>query len=219
MSHEVVEKNIGLWAIMVLVIMSTAGLGEIIPLFFLTAPKGVGSTVEPVRGLQPYDALRLEGRDIYIREGCAHCHTQMVRPFQPETQRYGPFSVAGESVYDHPALWGIKRTGPDLARVGSGYSDFWHREHLRDPASVVPGSIMPAYPWLAETVMDGTLTTTKMRTMNTLLRLTCRTCAVYAEKDIEAGPAKVRGSTEEEALIAYLNGDSDQPGGLGHPAP
>ncbi len=215
MSHEVVEKKVGLLAVLVLSLVSIGGLAEIVPLFFLTAPPGVGSTVEPVQGLQPYDALRLEGRDIYLREGCGQCHTQMVRPLQAETERFGHYSLAGESVYDHPSLWGSKRTGPDLAQIGSRYSDFWNREHLRNPEAVVHGSVMPAYPWLARTVLDGALTTTKMRTMNTLITLTCATCATYSEKQIEEGPAKVRGSTEEEALIAYLNGDPDQPGGLG----
>ena len=215
MSHEVVEKNVGILVALVLVLISVGGLAEIVPLFFSAASLGVGSATVPVPGLQPYDALRLEGRDIYLREGCAQCHTQMVRPFQAETERYGHYSVAGESVYDHPALWGSKRTGPDLARIGGRYSDFWHREHLRNPGVVVPGSVMPAYPWLADTLLDGALTATKMRTMNTLITLTCPSCAMYSEQEIEAAPAKVRGSTEEEALIAYLNGDPDQPGGLG----
>ncbi|CAK0754363.1 Cytochrome-c oxidase, cbb3-type subunit II [Gammaproteobacteria bacterium] len=219
MSYEIVEKNTGWLVFIILFVISIGGLAEIVPLFFLTAPEGVGSTVEPVQGLQPYDALRLEGRDIYLREGCSLCHSQMVRPFYTETERYDDYSVAGESVYDHPFLWGSKRTGPDLARIGSLYSDSWHQEHLRDPSSVVPGSIMPPYPWLEKNILDGALTTTKMRAMNALISLTCPKCKTYSEKEIEAGPAKVRGKTEEDALIAYLNGDAGQPGGLGRFSP
>ncbi|CAK0746859.1 Cytochrome c oxidase cbb3-type subunit II [Gammaproteobacteria bacterium] len=219
MSYEVVEKNAGWLAILILLVISIGGLAEIVPLFFLTDAPGLGSTVEPIQGLQPYDALRLEGRDIYIREGCSSCHTQMIRPFYTETERYGYYSVAGESVYDHPALWGSKRTGPDLARIGGLYSDFWHQEHLRDPQLVAPGSIMPAYPWLEKNILDGTLTSTKMQAMNTLITLTCPKCRVYSDKEIETAVSKVRGRTEEDALIAYLNGYPGQFGGLGRLLP
>jgi len=219
MSYEVVERKVGWLAFLILLVISIGGLAEIVPLLFLTEDKEVGSTVEPVEGLQPYDALRLEGRDIYIREGCSVCHTQMIRPFYTETERYGDYSVAGESVYDHPFLWGSKRTGPDLARIGGLYSDSWHQEHLRNPQLIVPGSIMPSYSWLEKNILDSALTTTKMRAMNTLIALTCPKCESYSEREIEAASAKVRGKTEEEALIAYLNGDPGQPGGLGRLLP
>ena len=149
MSHEVVEKNIGLMMILIVIVISFGGLVEIVPLFFIK------DTTEPVAGVKPYSALRLEGRDIFIREGCSNCHSQMIRPFRAETERYGHYSVAGESVYDHPFLWGSKRTGPDLARVGGRYSDDWHRVHLTNPRDVVPESNMPSYPWLSENKLDG----------------------------------------------------------------
>jgi len=207
MSHEVVEKNVGWMALLVLIVISIGGLVEIVPLFFLTADiPGMGSTVEPVKGLKPYDALRLEGRDIYIREGCYNCHSQMVRPFRAETERYGHYSLAGESVYDHPFQWGSKRTGPDLPRVGGRYSDDWHRVHLNNPRDVVPESNMPGFPWLEKNVLDGALTADKMRVMNTLIAATCPKCTLYSDKEIQEGPAKVKGKTEQEALIAYLQG-------------
>ena len=191
MSHDVVEKNIGLMAILILLVISVGGLVEIVPLFFLK------STTEPVEGLKPYTALQLEGRDIYIREGCYLCHSQMIRPFRAETERYGHYSVAGEFVYDHPFQWGSKRTGPDLARVGGRYSDDWHRVHLINPRDVVPESNMPSFPWLAENVLDGQLTPRKLKTMLTL-------GVPYTDEDIAGATAAVQGKTELDALVAYL---------------
>ncbi len=191
MSHEVVEKNIGLMALLVLLVISVGGLVEIVPLFFMK------STTEPVEGLKPYTALQLEGRDIYIREGCYVCHSQMIRPFRAETERYGHYSVAGEFVYDHPFQWGSKRTGPDLARVGGRYSDDWHRVHLMNPRDVVPESNMPGFPWLAENVLDGELTPKKLEAMRTL-------GVPYTDADIAGATEAVKGKTELDALIAYL---------------
>ena len=191
MSHEVVEKNIGLMALLILLVISVGGLVEIVPLFFLK------STTEPVEGLKPYTALQLEGRDIYIREGCYLCHSQMIRPFRAETERYGHYSVAGEFVYDHPFQWGSKRTGPDLARVGGRYSDDWHRVHLTNPRDVVPESNMPSFPWLTENVLDGVLTPKKLKVMRTL-------GVPYTDADIAGATAAVQGKTELDALIAYL---------------
>ncbi len=191
MSHEVVEKNIGLMAVLILLVISVAGLVEILPLFFLK------STTEPVEGLEPYTALQLEGRDIYIREGCYVCHSQMIRPFRAETERYGHYSVAGEFVYDHPFQWGSKRTGPDLARVGGRYSDDWHRAHLVNPRDVVPESNMPGFPWLEENVLDGKLTAKKLEAMRTL-------GVPYSDADIAGAQAAVQGKTEMEAIIDYL---------------
>ncbi len=191
MSHERVETNIGLMAILVLLVISVAGLAEILPLFYIK------DTTEPVDGLKPLTALQLEGRDIYIREGCNACHSQMVRPFRAETERYGHYSVAGEFVYDHPFLWGSKRTGPDLARVGGRYSDDWHRVHLINPRDVVPESNMPGYPWLAERTLDGDDTATKLSTMRTL-------GVPYSDADIEGASQSVAGKSELDALVAYL---------------
>ncbi len=191
MSHEVVEKNVGLMALLVVLVISIGGLAEIVPLFFLK------STTEPVEGLMPRTAMQLEGRDIYIREGCYVCHSQMIRPFRAETERYGHYSVAGEFVYDHPFQWGSKRTGPDLARVGGRYSDDWHRVHLMNPRDVVPESNMPGFPWLAEDTLDGKLTAKKMEVMRTL-------GVPYTDADIAGAQAAVAGKTELEALIAYL---------------
>ena len=191
MSHEVVEKNIGLMALLILLVISVAGLVEIVPLFFLK------STTEPVEGLKPYTALQLEGRDIYVREGCYLCHSQMIRPFRAETERYGHYSVAGEFVYDHPFQWGSKRTGPDLARVGGRYSDDWQRVHLINPRDVVPESNMPGFPWLAENTLDGVLTPKKMEVMRTL-------GVPYSDEDIAGGSAAVNGKSELDALVAYL---------------
>ncbi|UCE77085.1 MAG: cytochrome-c oxidase, cbb3-type subunit II [Gammaproteobacteria bacterium] len=191
MSHEVVEKNIGLMAVLILLVISIAGLVEIVPLFFLK------STTEPVEGLKPYTALQLEGRDVYIREGCYVCHSQMIRPFRAETERYGHYSVAGEFVYDHPFQWGSKRTGPDLARVGGRYSDEWHRVHLINPRDVVPESNMPGFPWLAENTLDGELTPKKMEVMRTL-------GVPYSDEDIAGAGAAVNGKSELDALVAYL---------------
>jgi cytochrome c oxidase cbb3-type subunit 2 len=191
MSHEKVETNIGLMAILILIAISFGGLVEIVPLFFLK------ETTEPVAGLKPYTALQLEGRDVYIREGCYVCHSQMIRPFRAETERYGHYSVAGEFVYDHPFQWGSKRTGPDLARVGGRYSDDWHRVHLNNPRDVVPESNMPGFPWLAKNKLDGKLTPTKLRAMRTL-------GVPYTDDDIANASAMVKGHTEMDALISYL---------------
>ena len=191
MSHEVVEKNVGIMALFVILVISVGGLVEIVPLFFLT------STTEPVEGLTPYTALELEGRDIYIREGCYVCHSQMIRPFRAETERYGHYSVAGEFVYDHPFQWGSKRTGPDLARVGGRYSDDWHRVHLINPRDVVPESNMPGFPWLDENVLDGELTPKKLEVMRTM-------GVPYTDDDIAGATEQVKGKTELDALVAYL---------------
>ena len=200
MSHEVVEKNIGLLAILVILVISVGGLVEIVPLFFLT------ETTAPAPGVSKYSALRLEGRDVYIREGCYNCHSQMIRPFRAETERYGHYSVAGESVYDHPFQWGSKRTGPDLARVGGRYSDDWHYVHLNNPRDVVPESNMPAYPWLTEATLSGEDTASKMKALNVAVGATCPTCELYSEQDMSNAQNEVAGKTEAEALVAYLQG-------------
>jgi cytochrome c oxidase cbb3-type subunit 2 len=197
MSHEVVEKNIGLMAVLILIVVSMGALVEIIPLYFIK------NVTEPVEGLKPYTALQLEGRDIYIREGCNNCHSQMIRPFRAETERYGHYSVAGEFVYDHPFLWGSKRTGPDLARVGGRYSDEWHRRHLIDPRSVMPESNMPSYSWLERNKLDPSLIKKKMSVMN-LLGHTVGQGDRYTEAEIEATEAQLEGKTEMDAMIAYL---------------
>ena len=198
MSHEVVEKNIGLMMILIIIVISFGGLVEIVPLFFIK------DTTEPVAGVKPYSALRLEGRDVYIREGCYNCHSQMIRPFRAETERYGHYSVAGESVYDHPFQWGSKRTGPDLARVGGRYSDDWQRVHLINPRDVVPESNMPGFPWLVENKIDGKETAKKMRVMNTLISATCSKCETYSETEINNAANDVKDKTEMDALVAYL---------------
>jgi len=200
MSHEVVEKNIGLMIIFILIVISFGGLAEIVPLFFIK------DTTEPTAGVKPYSALQLEGRDIYVREGCYVCHSQMIRPFRAETERYGHYSVAGEFVYDHPFQWGSKRTGPDLARVGGRYSDDWHRVHLINPRDVVPESNMPGFPWLEQNKLNGKITGNKMRAMNTLISATCNGCETYSEAEIANANDAVRGKTEMDALIAYLQG-------------
>ncbi|KAB7674995.1 cytochrome-c oxidase, cbb3-type subunit II [Plesiomonas shigelloides] len=187
-----VEKNIGLLAILIVVAISLGGLVEIVPLMFQK------ETTQPVSNLKPYTALQMEGRDIYIREGCHTCHSQMVRPLRAETERYGHYSVAGESVWEHPFLWGSKRTGPDLARVGGRYSDTWHREHLLDPRSVVPESNMPAFPWLEENVLTGELTGKKLALFRDNFGVP------YTEAQIASAGADVKGKTEMDALIAYL---------------
>jgi cytochrome c oxidase cbb3-type subunit 2 len=191
MSHEPVERNIGLMAVLIVLVISVAGLAEILPLFFIK------DTTEPVDGLKPLAALQLEGRDIYIREGCNACHSQMVRPFRAETERYGHYSVAGEFVYDYPFLWGSKRTGPDLARVGGRYSDDWHRVHLINPRDVVPESNMPGYPWLAERTLDGEHSATKLSALRML-------GVPYTDADIENASQAVAGKSELDALVAYL---------------
>jgi cytochrome c oxidase cbb3-type subunit II len=191
MRHERIEKNIGLMIVLIVVAISFGGLVEIVPLFFQQ------QTTQPVEGLKPLTALQLEGRDIYIREGCNVCHTQMVRPLRAETERYGHYSVAGEFVYDHPFLWGSKRTGPDLARVGGRYSDDWHRAHLMNPRDVVPESNMPAFAWLFENTLDGTGTADKMRALRAL-------GVPYTDADIDGARSAVAGKPESEAVIAYL---------------
>ncbi|ACE83341.1 cytochrome-c oxidase, cbb3-type subunit II [Cellvibrio japonicus] len=189
--HEIVEKNIGLMTILMVVAISFGGLVEIVPQFFLK------ETTEPIEGLKPLNAVQLEGRDIYIREGCHVCHTQMVRPLRAEVERYGHYSVAGESVYEHPFLWGSKRTGPDLARVGGRYSDEWHKVHLYNPRIVVPESIMPAYPHLYDNKLDGKHTAAKMRAL-------AKVGVPYTEEDIAGAEKAVKGVTEMDALVAYL---------------
>ena len=192
-AHDKVEKNIGLMIVLILFVVSIGGLVQIVPLFFQD------SLTEPVAGLKPYSALRLEGRDIYVREGCYVCHSQMIRPFRAETERYGHYSVAGEFIYDRPFQWGSKRTGPDLHRVGGLYSDEWHRVHLINPRDVVPESIMPGYPWLEGELLDGGDIQAKMRTLR-------RLGVPYSDADIEAAPQQLEGKTEMDALIAYLQG-------------
>ena len=193
LNHEVVEKNVGLLAICMIFAISLGGLVEIVPLFFQK------ETTEPVKGLKPYTALQMEGRDIYIREGCHVCHSQMIRPFRAETERYGHYSVAGESVWEHPFLWGSKRTGPDLARVGGRYSDDWHYRHLINPRDLVPESNMPGFPWLAENKLDGKLTLKKLQVFRDHFGVPYGTDA-----ELQADVATVVGKTEMEALIAYL---------------
>ncbi|MES2934108.1 MAG: cytochrome-c oxidase, cbb3-type subunit II [Pseudomonadota bacterium] len=192
-SHEWIEKNPWLLIVLVLVVISVGGLVEIVPLFFQK------STTEPITGLKPYSALRLMGRDVYIREGCYNCHSQMIRPFRAETERYGHYSVAGEFVYDRPFQWGSKRTGPDLARVGGRYSDEWHRTHLDNPRDLVPESNMPNYPWLAKTPLVAEEVVPKMRALK-------RLNVPYSEEEISQGPSTLAGKTEQDALIAYLQG-------------
>jgi len=189
--HENIEKNLPLMVVLIVIALSWAGLAEIVPLFFDK------NTQQPVEGLKPLTALQLEGRDIYMREGCAVCHTQMVRPFRAETERYGPPSTSGEHVYEHPFLWGSKRTGPDLARVGGRYSDEWHRAHLYNPRDVVPESVMPSYPWLFEDKVDGRTTPRKLEALRMV-------GVPYTDEDIEGAKEAVDGVTEIEALVAYL---------------
>ncbi|UCJ16064.1 cytochrome-c oxidase, cbb3-type subunit II [Pseudomonas sp. MM211] len=191
MKHEIIEKNVGLMALLMVFAVSIGGLTQIVPLFFQDVVN------EPVAGMKPYTALQLEGRDVYIKEGCVGCHSQMIRPFRAETERYGHYSVAGESVWDHPFLWGSKRTGPDLARVGGRYSDEWHRAHLYNPRNVVPESKMPSYPWLVENVLDGKDTPTKIKAMRFL-------GVPYTDEDVAGATAAVKGKTEMDALVAYL---------------
>jgi cytochrome c oxidase cbb3-type subunit 2 len=192
-THEKIEKSPTLLIVLTLLVVSVAGLVEIVPLYFQR------STTEPVAGLKPYAPLNLAGRDVYIREGCNNCHSQMIRPFRAETERYGHYSVAGEFVYDHPFLWGSKRTGPDLARVGGRYSDEWHRVHLLNPRDVVPESIMPAYPWLAAGPANRGDIEAKMRALR-------RIGVPYTDAEIAAAGKALEGKTEMDALIAYLQG-------------
>ncbi len=193
MKHETIEKRVGLLGVLTAVAISFGGLAEIVPLYF------IGQMTEPAPGIAPYPALQLEGRDIYIREGCSVCHSQMIRPLRAETERYGHYSLAGESVYDHPFLFGSKRTGPDLARVGGRYSDQWHRVHLINPRDVVPESNMPGYPWLEKNLVDAALTPKKLQALRWL-------GVPYTDEDMAQATEAVEGKTEMEALVAYLQG-------------
>jgi cytochrome c oxidase cbb3-type subunit 2 len=190
-AHDKVERNLGLLIILTILVISVGALVEIVPLFFQK------STTTPVAGLKPYTALQLEGRDIYIREGCYVCHSQMIRPFRAETERYGHYSVAGEFVYDRPFQWGSKRTGPDLHRVGGRYSDDWHRAHLINPRDVVPESVMPGYPWLARSGLQSDLIQRKMTVLRTLGH-------PYSDEEIKAAPDELKDKTEMDAVVAYL---------------
>ncbi|MGF1615637.1 MAG: cytochrome-c oxidase, cbb3-type subunit II [Gammaproteobacteria bacterium] len=192
-AHEKIEKNALLLGVLVVLVIAIGGLVQIVPLFYLK------STTEPVAGLKPYTALQLAGRDVYVREGCYVCHSQMIRPFRAETERYGHYSVAGEFVYDHPFQWGSKRTGPDLARVGGRYSDEWHRIHFINPRDVVPESIMPAYPWFEDNVLNPQSIQPRMRALRAL-------GAPYTDEDIANAPSEIEGKTEMDAMIAYLQG-------------
>ncbi|MFO1262962.1 MAG: cytochrome-c oxidase, cbb3-type subunit II [Rhodoferax sp.] len=193
LSHEKIETSNTLMVVLILLVLAVGGLVEIVPLFFQR------STTEPIKGVQPYTALQLAGRDIYVREGCYNCHSQMIRPFRAETLRYGHYSVAGESVYDHPFQWGSKRTGPDLARVGGKYSDVWHRTHLNNPRDVVPESNMPAYPWLEKTPVDAAVMPAHMRALRAV-------GVPYTDEQINKSVEEVQGKTELEAVIAFLQG-------------
>ncbi|MDJ0813610.1 MAG: cytochrome-c oxidase, cbb3-type subunit II [Woeseiaceae bacterium] len=193
MRHEQIEKSPNLMMILIVIVISIGGLVELVPLMLSS------DATEPDEGIAPYSALRLAGRDVYISEGCYNCHSQMIRPFRSETERYGPFTTAGETVYDRPFQFGSKRTGPDLARVGGRYSDDWHRLHLMDPRALVPGSNMPAYPWLAERQVDPDLVTSKMKALQTL-------GDPYSDEQIAGAAAEVDGKSELDAVVAYLQG-------------
>ncbi len=193
MSHQAIETRAGLLGVLIAVVISVGGLVEIVPLYFSS------QVTTPAPGVKPYTALQLEGRDVFIREGCYNCHSQMVRPLRAETERYGHYSLAGESVYDHPFQFGSKRTGPDLARVGGRYSDEWHRVHLSNPRDVVPESNMPTYAWLARQPVDSSLTPKKLKLMQGL-------GVPYTQQDIDKASADVQGKTDMDALIAYLQG-------------
>lgn len=193
MSHDKIERNVGLMGVLIAVAISFGGLAEIVPLMHSA------EQVEPLPGMKPRPALEQAGFDVYVREGCYNCHSQMVRTLRFETERYGHYSLAGESVYDRPFQWGSKRTGPDLARVGGRYSDDWHRVHLMDPRSVVPESNMPAYPWLAETPVDGAAITANLAALRTLGH-------PYTDEDLQGAAAAVEGKSELDALVAYLQG-------------
>ncbi|MEY3663840.1 MAG: cytochrome c oxidase, cbb3-type, subunit [Pseudomonadota bacterium] len=190
-SHQKIEKSLPLMIVLIIVAISFGGLVEIVPLFFQK------STTEPIAGLKPYEPLQLVGRDVYVREGCYNCHSQMIRPFRAETERYGHYSVAGEFVYDRPFQWGSKRTGPDLARVGGRYTDEWHRVHLINPRDLVPESNMPGYPWLAKAAADDGSITRKLTVLRTLGH-------PYSDEQIQTAPASLKNKTEMDALIAYL---------------
>jgi cytochrome c oxidase cbb3-type subunit 2 len=189
--HETIEKNIGIMILLIIVVISGGGLAEIVPLFFQS------STTKPIEGLRTYSALEFEGRDIYIREGCNVCHSQMIRPFRAETERYGHFSTANEHVWEHPFLWGSKRTGPDLARVGGRYSDDWHRAHLYNPRDVVPESKMPSYPWLFDTKLTGKDTAKKLEVQRAV-------GVPFSDEQIAGAQDAVQGKYEIDALVAYL---------------
>ena len=191
LTHDMIERNQALLIILVVLVVAVGGLVEIVPLYFQK------SVTEPVAGLKPYTPLQLTGRDVYVREGCYNCHSQMVRPFRAEVERYGHYSVAGEFVYDHPFQWGSKRTGPDLHRVGGRYSDEWHRIHLNDPRSVVPESNMPAYPWLVKSAANAEDIEAKLRALG-------RLGVPYSDQDIAGAKAELKDKTELDALIAYL---------------
>jgi cytochrome c oxidase cbb3-type subunit II len=190
-SHDTIEKKLPWLIVLVLLVVSVGGLVQIVPLFFQK------STTQPVAGIKPYSALQLAGRDVYVREGCYNCHSQMIRPFRAETERYGHYSVAGEFVYDHPFQWGSKRTGPDLARVGGRYSDEWHRTHLRNPRDVVPESNMPGYPWLTKSAASADDIGARMRALRVV-------GVPYSDEQIAKAPEELKGRTEEDALVAYL---------------
>jgi cytochrome c oxidase cbb3-type subunit 2 len=190
-SHETIEKNSALLIVLIVLVIAVGGLVEIVPLYFQR------STTEPVTGLKPYTAVQLAGRDIYVREGCYNCHSQMIRPFRAETERYGHYSVAGEFVYDRPFQWGSKRTGPDLARVGGRYSDEWHRIHLDNPRTLVPESNMPAYPWLAKSAADASSIEAKLRALRTLGH-------PYSDDEIAGAAKELAGKTEQDVLVVYL---------------
>jgi len=193
LNHDFIEQNSWLMIILIVLVVAVGGLVEIVPLSFQR------QTTQPVEGIKPYEPLRLVGRDIYIREGCYNCHSQMVRPFRAETLRYGHYSVAGEFVYDHPFQWGSKRTGPDLARVGQRYSDEWHRVHFNNPRDVVPESNMPAYPWFAKNSVEGVDVQARMRAL-------AKVGVPYSEAEIASAPEALKGKTELDAVIAYLQG-------------
>jgi len=193
MRHETIEKSLHLMIVLIVVAISIGGLVEIVPLMFSADAN------EPAEGIEPYSPLRLAGRDIYVREGCYNCHSQMIRPFRSETERYGPFTTAGETVYDRPFQFGSKRTGPDLARVGGRYSDDWHRLHLIDPRALVPESNMPGYPWLLDKTVDPEMVTTKLKALRFL-------GDPYTDEQVAGAAAAVQGRSEMEALIAYLQG-------------
>jgi cytochrome c oxidase cbb3-type subunit II len=192
-AHEKIEKNVGLMAVLIAVVVSFGGLAEIVPLM------NQAEAIQPLPGVKPYSALELAGRDVYVREGCYNCHSQMVRTLRFETERYGHYSLAGESVYDHPFQWGSKRTGPDLARVGGRYSDDWHRVHLTDPRDVVPESNMPSFPWLGKNDVDGEEIARHMRALKKL-------GDPYTIEQIQKAPGEVAGKTELDAVVAYLQG-------------
>ena len=191
MRHETIEKSVNLMMVLIVIAISIGGLVEIVPLMFSS------DTTEPAEGIEPYSPLRLAGRDVYVREGCYNCHSQMVRPFRSETERYGPFTTAGETVYDRPFQFGSKRTGPDLARVGGRYSDDWQRLHLMDPRALVPESNMPGYPWLAERLVDPDLITAKLKALQMI-------GDPYTDDQIAGAAAAVEGRSELDALVAYL---------------